>query len=292
LLSHGDTLKFNWPSSIKAEVQFENTNTIKQGRNSQQHIERGQFVIQADKKMNSILLQIQGYKVVQLTPSVEQMGLAQLENEVSRLIRELPRYWIEDNGESLSLELEDDFLSRISIKIDEMLQTYPEQARSGLKEMLVQLVSPHRIRSKLEYEWNNRVGFWIDREYSQDQEVEVFQVVNIPTLGNGFIPVRVRSRYSMLGKAICERDGQHRDCVVLQLISEPANPNLKELKNAVLGAQAQQINLNIVSSIKVTVEPDTLLTHRIEAERRIGFYDNDGLVLERIQQRIHQYQYN
>ncbi|MEH6577769.1 MAG: hypothetical protein V7731_11900 [Amphritea sp.] len=291
-MSYSDTLKFNWPSSIKAEVQFENTNLVNQGQKSLQQIERGQYIMQADKKENRILIQIRDYEVDQLTPAVKQLEFAQQANKVSRLISELPRYWIEDDGESVNLELEDDYLSRISRNIEEMLEAYPEQARSGLKEMLEHVVSPHRIKRLVESKWNSRVRFWIDREYSQDREVEVIREVNIPTPGGDFILIGVRSRYSMLGEALCERDGQQRDCVVLQLTSEPANQSMTELEQAFLGPQAQLIDINFVSRIKVIVEPGTLVTHRFETELKIGFYDSDGLVLEQIQQGVDQYHYD
>ena len=76
------------------------------------------------------------------------------------------------------------------------------------------------------------------------------------------------------------------------MISEPDSKSWRELEQVFPGTQRRLTDLNIVSRIKMVVEPDTHLTHRFEIELRMGFYNNEEPIREQVLQRVNQYRYD
>ncbi len=284
-----EKLVFNWPSEFRAKVSFENTHITNRGERSERHDEQGSFVLRSSRGKDHFIVDIPEVSLDQVSPSRFQNDLSALEKATNKLVRELPRYRIGLQGRFLGLDRREDYQVRAGRHVEEMLLNFPEHLRAGLREVMLQVLSPQHIEAGILNEWNNRVGFWIGRGYKQDQKRELIREVNIPALGDNFIAVR--SEYRMLGNAVCERGGRQRSCVVLQLDSVPLEDDFREIEQAILGTTGLLSELRVRASVKLVTEPDTLLTHRFESVVRMGFYDDKSQVIEKVQLRSNQYFY-
>ncbi len=262
------TLRFDWPAGLQAEVEFSEVRERVTGERRDRSETSGRYALVTRRVADGLLVRVGDLRTD--TTSVEG---ERVQAVVDRLSNALPDYVVDDSGSLVRVIGTEQLLATLRATVDEAVSEQPEELREQIGRALRAALNAQHLEASLRSHWSRDVGAWAGLTVEPGRRYEGDAQVPVPMLSGQAVTALVR--YRMAGRIACPPPASERACVVLEMrtfvAGEQAASVIERLAASLSARSGRAIevrSLELDNRVRLTTEPDTLLPHAVEFERR------------------------
>jgi hypothetical protein len=254
-------LTFDWPERMTATATVRSKSS-KRG----EVIEMSMRSVSTVRPLGEDQLLISG-KVTdkKFTPALKDKGKADyLERLLKEAMTDVPDYVVDRDGEFVRTENLGPYVKRLEEALVEGLPQGPNEGRAKARQLVQTFITEQTLNTLVQDEWNNIVGNWADGSYVQGELYELQMSYQSAVLGEQTFAMHVTRQ--LAGREPCRNGAAANSCVRLVQVSRVSDPSFSRATGAfvrkTVGADVSVDKAEVVKSVEVLADPDTLLPYR------------------------------
>ncbi len=259
-------LRFAWPVGTRAQIE---TTRYRErvAETSDTTLGRATYQMSVRSHPDGLLIAHDNFVFPALGPA--STNLQAVAERIGALV---PQYVVD--GEGSFLRIHD--VNRMKAMLDSMMTQLlgpidPGPARQTLESMM----SAEALIGLAAQDWNAIVGMWAGADLELGEVYEMEEQTPLPMLPGAVVPMV--SEFSIEGRISCVEGGSDRNCVEIQLVSQPDPDSLKQILTQFMQRLASGTSsggvgfedLQVESGVILVTEPGTLLPHRVTLSKRV-----------------------
>jgi hypothetical protein len=187
-----------------------------------------------------------------------------LQRLLTEVAADLPDYVVDRDGEFVGTQNLGPYVKRVEEALASGLPKAPEEVRAKAREIMKSLINEQTLNAMLLDDWNNLVGNWADASYVAGEVYERQATYQSPALGDEVFPMHMTQQ--LAGRLPCTKGAAPDSCVRLVQTSRVSDPRFSRATAAfvsrTVGADIAVDSAEVVKSVEVIADPDTLLPYR------------------------------
>jgi hypothetical protein len=254
-------LTFDWPERMTSTASVR-SKSAKRG----EVLEMSMRTVSTVRPLGDDELLVSG-KVTEkkFSPATKDKGKAEyLVRLLAEATADMPDYVIDRDGDFVRMENLGPYVKRVEDALVNGLPKGSEDVRATARQMARQLVNEETLNALMQDEWNNIVGNWAEASFVPGQLYERQTSYWSPALGSQTFPMQLTQR--LVGRVPCTKNAAPDSCVRLAQTSRVSDPSFTRatgvlVRNAV-GAEVSVDSAEVLKSVEVIADPETLLPYR------------------------------
>lgn len=281
------TLRFSWPASLFARVSFENVRVRVDGDRRSRLASRGVYTLTTEALPEGVASAGGALRVRITDMAVEVDGPAGrepgLQSLIARAAAAYPDYIVGRGGAIVRIAGVRALRNALFRNLDDQPLALTAARRDRVREVLERALDERVLRARLGEQWYAQVGAWAGATLEPGRRYAVRTSAPVSLLGGAAVPLETTFEYR--GGVGCEKDHalSARACVSLRMRSRVDGAKVRPVLAEIVARLAKEkkvaisiYGLSIVRTVTVVTEPDTLVPHRVEIEKRTELDIGEG----------------
>jgi hypothetical protein len=176
----------------------------------------------------------------------------------------MPDYVVDRDGDFVRMENLGPYVKRVEDALVNGLPKGTEDVRAKARQMARQLVNEETLNALVQDEWNSIVGNWAEASFVPGHVYERQATYWSPALGEQTFPMQMTQR--LVGRVACTKGAAPDSCVRLVQTSRVSDPSFTRASSVfvrkAVGAEVSVDSAEVLKSVEVIADPDTLLPYR------------------------------
>jgi hypothetical protein len=198
-------------------------------------------------------------------PASKDKGKADyLERLLAEATADMPDYVVDRDGDFVRMENLGPYVKRVEDALVNGLPKGTEDVRAKARQMARQLVNEETLNALVQDEWNSIVGNWAEASFVPGHVYERQATYWSPALGEQTFPMQMTQR--LVGRVACTKGAAPDSCVRLVQTSRVSDPSFTRASSVfvrkAVGAEVSVDSAEVLKSVEVIADPDTLLPYR------------------------------
>lgn len=278
-------LTFNWSPHIRADISFRREKTEKSNDFSHKQVINGNYEMLTQPAPQGLLVKQHNHELEIERSNQQELGPVdqQAEDFLVRTASKSPLFVVGPDGRVLGFYNIEEFKNELLEATAEWAEEVEGPHKDRVPSVIESITAGNNIEQSLIQVWNREVALWDGQKLQVGKPYEIKGTQTFSSLD--FMEVPVILTITLYGRTPCEAAGHSLECVEVEYAYSLDQSQVEEIEQAYLeleddGRQGLS-DLDLNYSLKITLEPDTLLPHKlVEEERQEYILQREGYLAQ------------